>query len=242
MLPRMHVLSIRHVEREGSAAIGEALRARAIEERVVRIDRGDAVPDGLGEARGLLVMGGPMGVYEADRFPHLRDEIRLIERAVAQDVPVLGVCLGSQLIAAALGASVTPGAKLEIGWREVRLRDAAQTDPLWKGTPASLVPLHWHGDVFELPEGAASLASSDQTEHQAFRYGSKTWGLLFHLEMRAAEVEAMATTFEADLARAGLHRRDVVGPAETRVAALAPIVTRVFGRWADLVANAAPAA
>jgi GMP synthase (glutamine-hydrolysing) len=237
MLARMHVLSIRHVEREGSAAIGDALRARAIEERVVRIDCGDPVPDGLGDARGLLVMGGPMGVYEADRFPHLRDEIRLIERAVADGVPVLGVCLGSQLIAAALGASVAPGKQLEVGWREVRLRDTAQTDPLWEGSPASLVPLHWHGDVFELPAGAVSLASSELTEHQAFRYGSRTWGLLFHLEMRASEVEAMAVTFEADLGRAKVHRRDVVGPAETRVADLAPIGTRVFGRWADLVAG-----
>jgi GMP synthase (glutamine-hydrolysing) len=228
------VLVLQHVEGEGSAAIGEALRARGLEERTVRVDRGDRVP-GLDGARALLVMGGPMGVYEADRFPHLSGEIRLIERAVSDGIPVLGVCLGSQLVAAALGARVTRAPAREIGWREVRLREAATTDPLLGGSLSSFVPLHWHGDVFDLPKGAIALASSDQTEHQAFRFGAKTWGLLFHLEMGVAEVEAMATRFEADLAAEGLHRGDVVGAAAARVAALASVRSSVFGAWASLV-------
>jgi GMP synthase (glutamine-hydrolysing) len=231
----MHVLVIQHVEGEGSAAIGETLRARGVEERVVRIDRGERVPDDLEGARGLLVMGGPMGVYEADRFPHLREEIRLIQRAVSEDVPVLGVCLGSQLVAAALGARVTRAVKREIGWRQVTLRDAARADRLWKDAPASFVPLHWHGDVFELPVGAVSLAFSEATEHQAFRFGAKTWGILFHIEMRPAEIDGMATRFAEDLTAAALRRDDVVGAAEDRTAGLAPIVAGVFGAWADLV-------
>jgi GMP synthase (glutamine-hydrolysing) len=228
------VLVLQHVEGEGSAAIGEALRARGLEERVVRVDRGDRVPD-LDGARALLVMGGPMGVYEADRFPHLRDEIRLIARAVAAGIPVLGVCLGSQLVAAALGARVARAPAREIGWREVRLREAANADALLGGSPPTFVPLHWHGDVFDLPPGAIALASSDQTEHQAFRFGARTWGLLFHLEMGVPEVEGMATRFAADLAAAALDRDDVVGPAEARLAALAPIRSRVFGAWASLI-------
>jgi GMP synthase (glutamine-hydrolysing) len=231
----MHVLVIQHVEREGSAAIGEILRVRGIEERLVSVYRGDRVPAALDGARALLVMGGPMGVYEADRYPHLYDEMRLIERAVADGVPVLGVCLGSQLVAAALGARVTRAPKAEIGWREARLRDAAKTDPLWSDAPQSFTPLHWHGDVFELPAGAQSLASSEQTQHQAFRFGARTWGFLFHLEMRALDVDAMATTFASDLAPAGLTREGVVGPAAACTAALEPLATRVFGAWADLV-------
>jgi GMP synthase (glutamine-hydrolysing) len=176
-----------------------------------------------------------MGVYEADRFPYLKSEIRLIERALSEGVPVLGVCLGSQLVAAALGAAVTRATRSEIGWHEVRLRDAAQDDPLWAGSPMSFVPLHWHGDVFELPRGAIALASSEQTQHQAFRFGVKTWGLLFHMEMGLASVEAMATVFQADVAKAGLCRDDIVRPAEERIAALAPIARRVFGAWADQV-------
>jgi GMP synthase (glutamine-hydrolysing) len=235
MLARMEVLVVQHVEGEGSAAIGDALRARDLDERVVRVDRGDAVPDSLAGARALVVMGGPMGVYEADRFPHLGDEIRLIQSALSEGAPVLGVCLGSQLLAAALGARVTRAARPEIGWREVRLRDTVQGDALWTGCPPSFVPLHWHGDVFDLPHGALSLASSDQTEHQAFRFGARAWGILFHLEMRPAEVVAMATTFEGDLSPAGLRRDDVAGPAEERAAELAPIAARVFGAWAEQV-------
>jgi GMP synthase (glutamine-hydrolysing) len=231
----MHVIVVQHVETVGSHAIGDALRARGVEERVVRTDRGDPVPDGLGGACALLVMGGPMGVYEADRFPHLRDEIRLIQRAMADGAPVLGVCLGSQLVAAALGASVTRGPRREIGWREVRLRDAAQDDPIWRGCPPAFVPLHWHGDVFELPPGAVSLASSEQTEHQAFRSGARTWGVLFHLEMGPTGVDAMATRFASELASVGLAREDVVGPAAAHAAALEPIASRVFRAWAEEV-------
>jgi GMP synthase (glutamine-hydrolysing) len=231
----MDVIVIQHVSSEGSGAIGAALRARDIDERVVRTDRGDEVPRGLDGAAGLLVMGGPMGVYEADRFPHLRDEIRLIERAVAQGLPVLGVCLGSQLVAAALGARVERARGLEIGWRAVRLEDAARTDALLAQCPPSLVPLSWHGDVFELPKGAVSLASSDMTEHQAFRFGGSTWGLLFHMEMDATQIEAMATGFAGDLDAAGLSRSDLLGGVAARLSTLGPVAARAFGAWADRV-------
>jgi GMP synthase (glutamine-hydrolysing) len=231
----MRVVVLQHVASEGSGAIGAALRARGIEERVVRTDHGDEVPREPDGAAGLLVMGGPMGVYEADRFPHLRDEIRLIERAVAEGLPVLGVCLGSQLVAAALGARVERARALEIGWRAVRLEEAARTDALLAPCPSSIVPLSWHGDVFELPKGAVPLASSDMTEHQAFRFGGSTWGLLFHMEMDASQIEAMATDFPGDLDAAGLSRGELLGDVAARLSALGPVAAQVFGAWAEQV-------
>src|SRR5258706_1457472 len=216
----MTVLVLQHVENEGSAAIGDALRARGLEERVVRIHRGDPVPEGLRDARALLVMGGPMGVYEADRYPHLRDEIRLIQSAIRAGAPILGVCLGSQLLAAALGARVTQGPQREIGWREVQLREAAREDALFRGCPSTFTPIHWHGDIFELPPGATALASSAQTEHQAFRASEHAWGILFHLEMRVAEVTAMAATFAEDIASAGMRPASILEPAAARAADL----------------------
>jgi len=221
---------------EGSASIGDALRARGLAERVVRAHRGDAVPRALGDvgARALLVMGGPMGVYEADRYPHLADEIRLIQSALKEGAPILGVCLGSQLLAAALGARVAPGPSRELGWRDVELRDAAKTDALFGGCPPRFAPIHWHGDVFDLPQGAVALARSEQTEHQAFRAGERAWGILFHLEMRALEIEAMASAFAGDLAAAGMRADDILGDAPARVAAAAPIGARVFGAWAEI--------
>jgi GMP synthase (glutamine-hydrolysing) len=236
----MHVLVLQHAPVEGSGAIGEALRARGIHESVVRTYQDDPVPRDLGDARGLLVMGGPMGVYEADRFPHLRDEIRLVERAIAKGVPVLGVCLGSQLVAAALGARVYRAPKSEIGWREVRFREAADEDAMWSDCPRVFSPLHWHGDVFELPASATALASSGQTEHQAFRFGASTWGVLFHAEVDRLEVEAMADAFPEDLGNAGLTRADLTSGIDARLAEVAPIAARAFGAWGERVLRTAP--
>jgi GMP synthase (glutamine-hydrolysing) len=231
----VHVLVVQHAAGEGSGAIGASLRARGIDQRVVRTDLGHPVPPDLGGARALVVMGGPMGVYEADRYPHLRDEMRLIDRAIAAGVPVLGVCLGSQLVAAALGARVERASRREVGWREVRLREVARQDALWARSPDAFVPLHWHGDVFDLPAGAVSLASSEQTVHQAFRFGASTWGVLFHVEMDAAQVEAMAAEFHDDLAQAGLSRGDVLDDVGARVAHTGAIAASAYGAWASLV-------
>lgn len=217
----MHVLVLQHVASEGPGRIADALTARGISVRVIRIDRGEPVPTSLDGARGLIVMGGPMGVYEADRFPHLRDEIALI-RAAHGVVPVLGICLGSQLVAAALGASVKPSGTLELGWLPITVHAA---DPLLElGT---FVALCWHGDVFDLPPGAVALASSAMTPLQAFRHG-RTWGLLFHVE---ADVAAMADAFPGDLARAGLTRDALV----TEPAELPTLAATIFDRWAVLV-------
>jgi GMP synthase (glutamine-hydrolysing) len=129
----------------------------------------------MGDAAGLIVMGGPMGVYEEARFPFLRRERNLIERALADRVPVLGICLGSQLLASALGAPVRKGLRKEIGWHPVYLEDAAGDDPLFRETPVEFDAFHWHGDVFDLPTGAVRLAHSSLTEYQAFRYGENAY-------------------------------------------------------------------
>jgi GMP synthase (glutamine-hydrolysing) len=149
---------------------------------------GRPLPD-LRLARALLVMGGPMGVYEVERYPFLREEIAAIGEAVRSGMPTVGVCLGSQLLAAALGAAVKPNpAGKEVGWGSVRKTPAALTDPILGSFRAEETILHWHGDVFDLPEGAVPLAYSPMSRHQAFRSGSRAWGLLFHVEADSALV------------------------------------------------------
>jgi GMP synthase (glutamine-hydrolysing) len=149
-----------------------------------------ALPASLADHAGIVVMGGSMGVYEAERFPFLSEEIALLREALAAGIPALGVCLGSQLLAAAGGGRVYPGSAPEVGWLPV---ERVADDPWLAGWPRHFAPLHWHGDTFELPVGAALLASSAAYAHQAFRLGGAL-GLQFHVEA----TEEMARSWMED--------------------------------------------
>lgn len=237
--PAPRVLVLQHIALEGPGAIAGALAAEGLALDVVRADRADPVPREPGDHAALLVMGGPMGVYEADRYPSLRQERALIERFLAADRPVLGVCLGSQLLAAALGARVFPSGGQEIGWAPVELLPGAAGDPLLGSAPRTFTPLHWHGDVFDLPAGAVPLARSARTAVQAFRHGARAWGLLFHVEAEAAQVRDMVEAFPDDLRKAGLDGRAVLAEAADRLGALTPVRAQVLGAFARAARAAA---
>lgn len=151
-----------------------------------------------------------MGVYEEERYPFLTLELRLIEKTLKEKKPVLGICLGSQLLATALGASVRKGKWKEIGWHQVELLAAAAEDRLLKNVPRSFVAFHWHGDIFDLPRDATSLASSLWTEHQAFRYGDNAYGFLFHMEITEEIIKAMINTFQGELREAKVDGKSII--------------------------------
>ncbi len=231
------VLLLQHVRPEPPGTIANALDARGVSHRTVRVYRDEPVPDRL-DAEGLVVMGGPMGVGDVDDRPHLSKELDLIEQALRDEIPLLGVCLGSQLLAHALGADVHAAPQKEIGWGEVALTDAAAEDPLFRDVDAPFTAFHWHGDVFDLPSGAVRLARTDQTEVQAFRHGNRAYGLLFHLEVTPKTVAWMTTAFQDELAAEGLDGTAIRRAAMPREAALRDTAETVFGRWADLVTSA----
>jgi GMP synthase (glutamine-hydrolysing) len=136
----------------------------------------------LEKYHGLIVLGGWMGVYEADHYPHIHLECRLIEAALKRGMPVLGICLGAQILAHTLGATVKKHTQKEVGWQEVKLTEGGKQDPLLGHFSASERVFQMHGDTFSIPAGAEHLAFSEACAGQAFRYGENAYGLQFHLE------------------------------------------------------------
>ncbi len=174
-------LIIRHVPYEGVAGYRQPIEAAGYEiDRVDVTDPGFASLD-LCEPDLLIMMGGPMGVYEQDRHPWIGCQLRRLGPRLAADRPTLGVCFGAQMIAAALGADVYPGPVKEVGFHPIEIHDDGRESPLrhLAGVPI----LHWHGDTFTLPQGVEWLASSHVYAHQAFRRGPNLLALQFHAEM-----------------------------------------------------------
>lgn len=187
----MNVLIIKNIFSEGPGTIADHLNAEKIPYSIIDLGIGDAVPP-LDFFTHLLIMGGPMAVYEMHRYAYLINESLLIGAAIKANKHVMGVCLGAQLLAHVLGARVYPGAKKEIGWYEVSLTPEGMNDPLMSGLalPGRSVAqvFQLHGDTFDLPGGAVRLASSDLYPNQAFRYGDRVYGLQFHIEVTPAIV------------------------------------------------------
>ena len=234
------VLVLQHHPVEDLGIIERALEARGLQAEYVHSYAGQPVPGDVEGRRGLVIMGGPMGVYESDRYPWLSDEMRLAEEALKMEVPILGVCLGSQLLAAVLGSHVRKGEAPEIGWHEVRLGGLAGGDPLWKEAAAAggrFHAFHWHGDIFDLPQGAGPLASSAQTECQAFVYGAGAYGLLFHMEVTAHGAGEMITAFDDEVREAGLQGQDLRRETSARLPGLHRVGEPVYRNWAGLAAG-----
>ncbi len=192
---------LQHAPPEGPYEIAVALGRAGIGIHVVRADLGEPVPSDLSGISALVVMGGPMSARSDDGFPTRRAEMALVRAALADGLPVLGVCLGAQLLAAAAGGRVVPGEGLEVGWSPIRLSEDAASDPVFAGLPAELTVLHWHGETYELPEGAVRLAGSEMYPQQAFRIGDSAWGMQFHLEVDAGAVDAFVEQFPEEAER-----------------------------------------
>jgi GMP synthase (glutamine-hydrolysing) len=199
----VRVLVLQHIACEPPGVFDDVLRERGATLHRVELDEGEPLPD-RSAFDAIVAMGGPMSATDDDDLPWLAAEKRLIAEAVNDDVPFFGVCLGSQLLAASLGARVYPGPEPEVGLLPVTLTRAGLSDPVFAGLPRELVSLQWHGDTFDLPEGAVRLASSPAYENQAFRY-RRAYGVQFHLEVSGemaaewAEVPAYAESLRDTL-------------------------------------------
>jgi GMP synthase-like glutamine amidotransferase len=222
------VFAFRHGPSEHLGLIAGSLAGRRLLYEYLDLYQGGAVP-GLEQASGLIFLGGPMSVN--DDLPYLRIEEQIILKAFARSIPILGICLGAQLIAKALESRVYANAVKEIGWFPVRFTEAARADRLFAGLDAPETVFHWHGETFDLPQGAELLASSERCRHQAFRAGN-AYALQFHLEVTP---EMIAGWCAADAGCGDM--REINAPIDPYRDAgrLRDLSQRVFGRWCDLV-------
>ena len=189
----MSVLIIKNIATEGPGTIEEFLKGNEIPFSIVDLSSGE-IPPPLEEFDTLVMMGGPMAVYDLDQYPHLVTGSRIIREAINRDMGVLGICLGCQMVAYCLGAEVYTRQKEEIGWYHIELTGDGLREPLMRRLATHpkvgdfwrrFKVFHWHGDTFDLPIGAVLLASSHLYKNQAFRYGNKVYGLQFHIEVTA---------------------------------------------------------
>jgi GMP synthase (glutamine-hydrolysing) len=233
------VYVFQHIGCEDLGTFADILAARDVHADHVRLFAGDGMPKDWQRAAALVFLGGPMSVNDEAHYPYLAAEKAVIRSALEQRMPVLGVCLGSQLIAAAVGSRVFPGARPEIGWAPVSLTMEGRQDPVLAPLAQLAAVFHWHGETFDLPHGAARLAFSALTMNQAFRLGQSAYGLQFHLEVDAPMIAAWIRAYPDDLgADAEATTRRIVGETGTHVAPLRMAAAEAMHRFLDVVDRA----
>ena len=225
------VALFRHFATEGPAYLGDFLTQRHIPWQLIALDEGAAVPLYPDAYAGLVFMGGPMSVN--DPLPWIPPVLHLIEQAVRQDIPVLGHCLGSQLMSRALGGAVTRNALKEIGWGGVSVMDTAVARH-WFGPVREFDAFHWHGETWSLPPGAALLSSSSACAHQAFALGPHL-GLQFHVEMDEPTIQSWCKTglreIESSPGPAVQSVADILQQMPSRLFPLHAVADTLYAAW-----------
>lgn len=198
------VVVVEHVPWEHLDQWAPELQARGVAVRPVHLYDGEPFP-ALDDVRAVVVLGGPMNVHQEAKYPFLGEEGRFIRETVDRGIPYLGVCLGAQLLAKALGARVYANPVKEIGYYSIALTEAGRSDALLAGLPSPFATFQWHGDTFDLPAGTELLATSPTCPHQAFRYGTRAYALQFHLEAGPEMVADWSRRYPRELASLGLN-------------------------------------
>lgn len=233
------ILVFQHVAAEPLGTLDPLIRRRGHRVKFVNFERQPDAEPNMDRYRGLVVLGGPMNVEEQAERAHLRTELRVITEALEQGKPVLGICLGAQLLAHALGAPISRNPEAEIGWYELEATAEGLTDPVLSGFGDGTPVFQWHSRTFALPHGAVHLARTGGCAHQAFRYGSNAYGLQFHPEVNQALIERWLgiPAYRAELEQAGLAQ-DAESIRTRTPHALAAMQTRaeaVFNRFLDRI-------
>jgi len=225
---------LHHLERPFTGYAGAALADSGLELDERDLRRGDPLPS-LDEVDGILSFGGEQSVRELDRYPYLVDEVVLLRAAVRSEIPLLGVCLGSQLLAHALGGEVTLMPRRMITWAQVQRLPAGEGDPVVGSLPSPFAALHWNEDAFGVPPGAVELLARAGPGGEAFRFGSSAWGVQFHCEADPVAVEAWYE--RANLNAAGVTEEDARAADERHMPGQREVAEALFGGFGRVVAQ-----
>jgi len=225
----------RHIECEGPAFFQSILESKNIAFELIKVDKQQAIKTDLDDTSGLLFMGGSMSVN--DPLDWISQEISLIQNAMQQNIPVMGICLGSQLMAKAMGAKINPGPCMELGWGPVRCqKDTSQNSISWlQALPDELMVFHWHGETFDIPEGATRIFANDRYQNQGFVSGPHI-GLQFHLEMQTPVINEWLDSNPADLdlrCDRNNNAQNIRQQTEQHIRALQDYAAIIFNHWLD---------
>jgi GMP synthase (glutamine-hydrolysing) len=231
---RRSAIALRHVAFEDMGLLAQIMEREGWNISFCQAAVDDLTHRSIRNADLVVVLGGPIGVYETESYPFITQEIALIEHRLRRQLPTLGVCLGAQLMAKALGSRVYSGNVKEIGWGPIRLTEAGTSSCL-KGLGDDAQVLHWHGDTFDLPDAASRLASNVNYENQAFAYGDNALALQFHLEVEPRQLEEWYVGHAVELAAADVSVTELRAATSNCATALAPRADRVFTEWLDQI-------
>lgn len=228
----MRVVAFRHMCSDGLCSLADVLDERNVPYHYIDAYKDDlAVYDPLDE-NPLIVLGGSCGVYQSDDYPFLAEELKILEKRLAADLPTLGICLGAQLMAQALGGKVEVGTKgPEIGWYDISVNEQGMNSPIRHFDKSVTKMLQWHGDTFNLTGDMVRLASSDKYDNQAFSYGKNAIGVQFHPEMRPCMLKGWYVGAAGSVANGDIHLPTLRDDADKYMDRMSQQTRLFFDEW-----------
>lgn len=227
------ILILKHIGIEGPGTLGDFLEQNNWQTKTIELENGEALPS-LDDCEAIISLGGPMNVYEEEKYHFLKDEDKFFKKAINKEIPILGICLGAQILAKACGAKVKKAPSQEVGWYKVDLTDKGRADSLFDDCASELTVFQWHEDTFEAPKESLLLAESNSCPNQAFKVGRCAYGLQFHVEVTAQIIESWINEYIKEEDR-GINSKNMLIDAYKRQEAYKRQARLVYLNFARII-------